>query len=72
MQAEIDELYAAAIAHEHIATGYQTTNPAEFFAVAYTDFIAHEYELRSRRALDEEGVVEDTFAFIRTLADPID
>jgi hypothetical protein len=66
-QQQIDELYAQALHHEHVATDYQTTNAAEFFAVAYTDFIAHQYDLPSRRQLDEEGVVEQTFALIRTL-----
>jgi len=50
-----------------LATDYQTTNSAEFFAVAYTDFIAHTYDLPSRRELDEEGIVEDVFALIREL-----
>jgi hypothetical protein len=67
-QQQIDELYERALDHEHIATDYQTTNPAEFFAVAYTDFIAHEHDLPSRRPLDEEGVVEETFTLIRTLS----
>jgi hypothetical protein len=67
-QRTIDDLYGRALDHEHVATDYQTTNSAEFFAVAYTDFIAHEYDLPSRRHLDDEGIVEATFAFIRGLS----
>jgi tetratricopeptide (TPR) repeat protein len=66
-QAQIDALYEQALDHEHVATVYQTTNSAEFFAVAYTDFLAHEYRLPSRRELDDEGVLEQTFDFIRQL-----
>jgi len=66
-QERIDELYQRAMGEEHVATDYQTTNSAEFFAVAYTDFIAHAYQLRSRRELDEEGILEDTFDLIREL-----
>jgi tetratricopeptide (TPR) repeat protein len=65
-QQQIDELFERALDHEHVATDYQTTNSAEFFAVAYTDFIAHEYGLPSRRLLDDEGIVAETFALIRT------
>jgi tetratricopeptide (TPR) repeat protein len=65
-QRAIDELYERALGQQHVATEYQTTNSAEFFAVAYTDFIAHKYDLPSRRHLDEEGIVEATFALIRT------
>ena len=64
----IDELYARAMEHGHVATDYQTTNAAEFFAVAYTDFIAHEYDLPSKREHDDEGILEQTFDFIRSLA----
>jgi hypothetical protein len=35
--------------------------------VAYTDYVADIYQLRSRRELDEGGVVEDVFALMRTL-----
>jgi tetratricopeptide (TPR) repeat protein len=68
VQQQIEELFEQSLQHEHILTAYQTTNSAEFFAVAYTDFIAHEYRLMSRRELDDEGVIEDTFALFRTLA----
>jgi tetratricopeptide (TPR) repeat protein len=67
VQQRIEELFEQSMQHEHILTSYQTTNSAEFFAVAYTDFIAHEYRLVSRRELDDEGVIEDTFALFRTL-----
>jgi len=67
LQERIDELYRRAMEEEHVATDYQTTNSAEFFAVAYTDFIAHAYQLRWRRELDEEGIVEETFELIREL-----
>jgi tetratricopeptide (TPR) repeat protein len=70
LQGEIDALYERAMAEEHVATNYQTTNSAEFFAVAYTDFIAHTYDLRSRRELDEEGILEDVFDLIRALGGP--
>jgi tetratricopeptide (TPR) repeat protein len=66
-QDEIDALYQKALGHEHVATDYQTTNSAEFFAVAYTDFLAHEHRLPWRRELDDEGVLEDTFDLIRRL-----
>ena len=65
---EIEKLFERAAEEEHVLTAYQTTNVAEFFAVAYTDFLAHELDLPSRRELDEEGIVEDTFALIRQLS----
>ena len=68
VQQQIEDLFEQSMQHEHILTAYQTTNSAEFFAVAYTDFIAHEYRLVSRRELDDEGVIEDTFALFRSLA----
>jgi hypothetical protein len=63
----IDELYERAAAEEHVITAYQTTNAAEFFAVAYTDYLAHLYDLPSQREADDVGIVDDTFELIRDL-----
>jgi tetratricopeptide (TPR) repeat protein len=65
--AEIEALYQRALAEEHVATSYQTTNVAEFFAVAYTDYLAQLYDFPVQRELDEEGIVAETFALIQRL-----
>jgi tetratricopeptide (TPR) repeat protein len=65
--ARIDALYARALEHEHVITAYQSTNEAEFFAVAYTDYLAFRLGLPVRRELDDEGIVEDTFALLDEL-----
>jgi hypothetical protein len=65
MCARIDALYERALEAEYVITGYQSTNSAEFFAVAYTDYLAHLYELPFARELDEDGLVEETFALFR-------
>jgi tetratricopeptide (TPR) repeat protein len=65
--ARIDGLYARALEHEHVITTYQTRNEHEFFAVAYTDYLAFHYGFPARRELDDEGIVEDTFALIDEL-----
>jgi hypothetical protein len=58
------------VAEEHVITDYQAQNSAEFFAVAYTDYLAHTHGLPSARELDDEGILEDTFALIDELATP--
>jgi tetratricopeptide (TPR) repeat protein len=63
----IEDLYERALEHEHIITVYQTRNSAEFFAVAFTDYLAETYGLVSRRELDDEGVLEETFSLIDDL-----
>lgn len=63
--ARIDTLYERAVAAEYVITSYQSTNPAEFLAVAYTDYLAQLYELPHRRELDEEGIIEETFDLFR-------
>jgi hypothetical protein len=69
VQLKIDELYEIAAQEEHVITAYQTTNSAEFFAVAYTDNLARAYDLPSQRELDDIGIVEEVFAPIDTLGE---
>jgi hypothetical protein len=67
VRADIEQLFERALAAEHVITTYQTSNVDEFFAVAYTDYVAHRYKLRSMRELDEEGVVEEVFQLVERL-----
>jgi hypothetical protein len=69
---QIAVLFRRALEQEHVLTAYQTTNVAEFFAVAYTDYLAHEYGLPSAREPDDLGIIDDTFQIIRALCRPVD
>jgi tetratricopeptide (TPR) repeat protein len=63
---ELDALFDELDAQEFLLTSYQTRNVAEFFAVAYEDYLCLHYELPSTReaGFDE---MEPVFAFIDRL-----
>jgi tetratricopeptide (TPR) repeat protein len=67
VQRRIDALYERAMAEDHVITAYQTKNVAEFFAVAYTDFLAELCGLPAVREPDDVGILEDTYALIEEL-----
>lgn len=64
---ELEALFGDLDAHEFILTNYQGRNVAEFFAVAYEDYLCNLYDLPSAR---EGGFdqLEPVFAFIDRLA----
>jgi hypothetical protein len=66
LQDELEELFATLSADDFVLTTYQSRNSAEFFAVAYEDFLCERYALPSRR---EAGAahIEPVFAFIDRL-----
>jgi tetratricopeptide (TPR) repeat protein len=64
--AELDELFEELSANEFVLTTYQTRNTAEFFAVAYEDYLADLYTLPSAREGGFE-YLEGVFAFIDQL-----
>jgi tetratricopeptide (TPR) repeat protein len=64
--AQLDALFAELAASEFVLTTYQTRNTAEFFAVAYEDYLANLYSLPSTREAGFE-YLEPVFAFIDSL-----
>lgn len=64
--AELDELFEELSASEFVLTTYQTRNTAEFFAVAYEDYLANLYTLPSAREGGFE-YLEGVFSFIDEL-----
>jgi tetratricopeptide (TPR) repeat protein len=65
--AELDALFEEIAAHEYVLTSYQTRNVAEFFAVAYEDYLCNLYGLPSAREAGFDQL-EPVFAFIDRLA----
>jgi hypothetical protein len=59
--------WAAAEAEGFVLTNYQTRNVAEFFAVAYEDYLCNLYSLPSAREAGFEHL-EPVFAFIDGLS----
>jgi hypothetical protein len=55
-------------AHGYVLTSYQTRKVAEFFAVAYEDYLCNLYGLPSVREAGFDQL-EPVFAFIERLAD---
>jgi hypothetical protein len=68
LQDELEALFATLSTDDFVLTTYQLRNSAEFFAVAYEDFLCDRYGLPSRR---EAGAahIEPVFAFIERLCD---
>jgi tetratricopeptide (TPR) repeat protein len=64
---ELDELFAEIDAQEFVLTAYQSRNVAEFFAVAYEDYLCNLYTLPSAREAGLEHL-EPVFAFIEALS----
>ena len=66
LQAELEQLFDTLSADDFVLTTYQARNSAEFFAVAYEDFLCERYALPSRR---EAGAahIEPVFDFIERL-----
>jgi tetratricopeptide (TPR) repeat protein len=63
---ELDGLFAEVSESEFVVTAYQSRNVAEFFAVAYEDYLRSLYALPSRREAGFE-YLEPVFAFIDAL-----
>jgi len=63
---EIDALFEELDAQEFVLTNYQTRNAAEFFAVAYEDYLCDMYTLPSSREAGFEHL-EPVFDFIDRL-----
>jgi tetratricopeptide (TPR) repeat protein len=63
---ELDDLYAELAESEFVLTAYQSRNVAEFFAVAYEDYLCHLYQLPSAREAGFEYLAP-VFAFIDQL-----
>lgn len=47
---------------------YGAKNVHEFFAVTYTDYLRHRFDLHPEKELDEEGVMEAIFRWYDVLS----
>jgi tetratricopeptide (TPR) repeat protein len=63
---ELDALFDRIEAQDFVLTNYQTRNVAEFFAVAYEDYLCNHYALPSAREAGFDQM-EPVFAFIDRL-----
>jgi hypothetical protein len=52
---------------DYLLTVYETKNSAEFFAVAYVDYLDRRWELPTTRELDPDGLLGEVFAFFYEL-----
>jgi tetratricopeptide (TPR) repeat protein len=67
VQQRIEDLYQQLGEEDYLLTTYETKNSAEFFAVAYVDYLDRRWELPTTRELDTDGLLGEVFAFFDEL-----
>ncbi len=66
-RARVEELHARAEEAGYIFSSYAMQNVDELFAGAYEDYLRWRYDCGFARELDEDGVLEEVFAFFDEL-----
>jgi hypothetical protein len=61
-------LYERAIELGYANTGYALSNPDEFFAVSYADYLRHRHELPGVPLDDDDGIQHDLRVYFDQLA----
>lgn len=67
VQRRIEALYGQLGEEDYLLTTYESKNSAEFFAVAYVDYLDRRWELPTTRELDADGLLGEVFAFFDEL-----
>jgi tetratricopeptide (TPR) repeat protein len=67
LHARVHKLLRRAARTGYVGSEYQKQNDDEFFACAYTEYLARRYNLDAEQELDDRGVAADILSFFKEL-----